>query len=61
MPYPSMAPWPVDLSLDDGWDRVQELLDGAQTRDDIIAEARRFTPDVLVFDCMMDAGICRRT
>ena len=35
VPYPSMEPWPSDLSLDDGWNRAQELLDGTQTRDDM--------------------------
>jgi UDP:flavonoid glycosyltransferase YjiC (YdhE family) len=54
--YPSVPPWPPELSYDDGWDRIQEPLHGTATRDDIIAEVRAFAPDVLVLDCMMRAG-----
>ena len=54
--YRSMRRWPENLSLDEGWDRVVPLLHGASTRDDILAEARAFRPDVLVLDCMMGAG-----
>jgi len=55
-PYASTPPWPENLSLDDGYDRMVPLLLGPATRDDIITEARAFTPDVLVLDCMLGAG-----
>jgi UDP:flavonoid glycosyltransferase YjiC (YdhE family) len=55
-PYASTPPWPENLSLDDGFDRMVPLLLGPSTRDDILAEARAFTPDVLVLDCMLGAG-----
>jgi UDP:flavonoid glycosyltransferase YjiC (YdhE family) len=51
--YPSMQTWPEGLSLDDGWDRMADLLHGPATRDDILRDAREFAPDVLVLDCMM--------
>lgn len=51
--YASMEPWPVGLSLDQGWDRMAALLGGSATRDDILAEAAEFGPDVVVVDCMM--------
>ena len=51
--YASMNRWPEDLSLDDGWDRLVPFLHGTATRDDILAEAGAFDPDVLVLDCMM--------
>jgi UDP:flavonoid glycosyltransferase YjiC (YdhE family) len=56
MPYGSMARWPAHLSMDDEWNRVVSLLHGRATRDDILAEAYAFRPDVLVLDCMMGAG-----
>jgi UDP:flavonoid glycosyltransferase YjiC (YdhE family) len=55
-PYESIPPWPAHLSMDDAWDRVVPLLHGPATRDDILAEAHAFQPDVLVLDCMMGAG-----
>jgi UDP:flavonoid glycosyltransferase YjiC (YdhE family) len=55
--YASMAPWPEGLSLDEGWDRLAALLGGAATRDDILAEAADFAPDVVVVDCMMLSGV----
>ncbi len=55
--YSSVAPWPMGLSQDDGWeDRVKPALLGPATRDDILAEARDFGPDVVVIDCMLGAG-----
>jgi UDP:flavonoid glycosyltransferase YjiC (YdhE family) len=55
--YPSVPPWPRHLMFEDGWaDRVLPALDGPATRDDILLEAKDFAPDVMVVDCMMDAG-----
>jgi UDP:flavonoid glycosyltransferase YjiC (YdhE family) len=51
--YASMEPWPVGLSQDEGWDRLAALLLGPATREDILAEAADFGPDVMVVDCMM--------
>jgi UDP:flavonoid glycosyltransferase YjiC (YdhE family) len=51
--YASMEPWPVGLSQDEGWDRLAALLLGSGTREDILAEAADFGPDVMVVDCMM--------
>jgi UDP:flavonoid glycosyltransferase YjiC (YdhE family) len=56
--YPSVPPWPRDLMFEDAWeDRVLPALDGPETRDDILLEAKDFGPDVVVVDCMMDAGL----
>ena len=55
--YPSLAPWPPGLSLDDEWEqRARPALHGTATRDDIVAEAKDFAPDVVVLDCMLGAG-----
>ena len=54
--YRSVPPWPDDLTQDDGWERLVPLLHGPATRDDILAEAAAFAPDVLVVDCMLGAG-----
>jgi UDP:flavonoid glycosyltransferase YjiC (YdhE family) len=55
--YPSVPPWPRDLMFEDAWgDGVLPMLDGPATRDDILVEAKDFSPDVVVVDCMMDAG-----
>jgi UDP:flavonoid glycosyltransferase YjiC (YdhE family) len=51
--YASMELWPVGLSQDEGWDRLAALLLGSATREDILAEAADFRPDVMVVDCMM--------
>ena len=59
-PYRSMRPWPDDRSLDDGWEDVKRLLRGADTRDDIVAEAHAFGADALVVDCMMGAAFAAR-
>ena len=37
--------------------RLLPALAGPGTRDDILAEAKGFAPDVVVVDCMMDAGL----
>jgi hypothetical protein len=58
--YRSMRPWPDGRSLDDGWEDVKRLLRGADTRDDIVAEAHAFGADALVVDCMMGAAFTAR-
>jgi UDP:flavonoid glycosyltransferase YjiC (YdhE family) len=56
--YPSLAPLPTDVALEDVWeDRVIPALLGPDTRDDIVAEAKRFTPDAIVVDSMVEAGL----
>jgi UDP:flavonoid glycosyltransferase YjiC (YdhE family) len=55
--YPSVPLWPAGLAFEDAMaDRLAPALVGAGTRDDILAEAHAFGPDVVVVDCMMDAG-----
>jgi UDP:flavonoid glycosyltransferase YjiC (YdhE family) len=54
--YPSLTPWPADVSQDDAWDRVKMMLHGPTTRQDILEEAKQFRPDVIVVDCMLGAG-----
>jgi len=55
--YPSIPPWPSDPDLDNVWvERVLPALTGTAVRDDIVAEANKFRPDVVVVDCMLDAG-----
>jgi UDP:flavonoid glycosyltransferase YjiC (YdhE family) len=56
--YPSVPPWPPGLAFEDVLEeRLMPALLGAGTRDDILAGADRFAPDVVVVDCMMDAGL----
>ena len=55
--YPSVPPWPDGLRQDDAWEELMvPLLHGTGSRDEIIAEAADFAPDVLVIDCMLGAG-----
>lgn len=54
--YRSMEPWPQGVPLDDDWDRMERLLLGSATGDDIAAEARECAADVLVLDCMLSGG-----
>ncbi len=55
--YPSVPPWPAHLAFEDAWeDRVEPALHSAATRDDILAHATDFGPDVVVVDCMMNAA-----
>jgi UDP:flavonoid glycosyltransferase YjiC (YdhE family) len=54
--YRSVPPWPAGLTQDDGWARMETLLHGAATRDDMLAEAAAFAPDALIIDCMLGAG-----
>jgi hypothetical protein len=56
--YPSVPPWPPELAFEDALEeRLLPALAGPGTRDDIVAEAKGFAPDVVVVDCMMDAGL----
>jgi UDP:flavonoid glycosyltransferase YjiC (YdhE family) len=56
--YPSVPPWPPDLMFEDAWeDRVLPALNGPATRSDILADSHRFAPDVVIVDCMMNAGL----
>jgi UDP:flavonoid glycosyltransferase YjiC (YdhE family) len=57
-PYASVPPFPPDVDLDDVFvERVQQALSGAATKQDILDEARGFAADVIVVDCMIDAGL----
>jgi UDP:flavonoid glycosyltransferase YjiC (YdhE family) len=56
--YPSVPPWPSELAFEDALEeRLLPALAGPGTRDDILAEAECFVPDVVVVDCMMDAAL----
>jgi UDP:flavonoid glycosyltransferase YjiC (YdhE family) len=56
--YPSMPPWPSGVTLQQAWkERVVPALLGPGTRDDIRTEIEDFSPDVLVVDCMLGAGL----
>jgi UDP:flavonoid glycosyltransferase YjiC (YdhE family) len=56
--YPSVPPWPRGLAFEDALEeRLLPALAGRGTRDDILTEAKGFAPDVVVVDCMMDAGL----
>ena len=56
--YLSVPPWPPGLAFEDALEeRLMPALLGAGTRNDILASADRFGPDVVVVDCMMDAGL----
>jgi len=56
--YPSVPPWPPGLAFEDALEeRLLPALLSAGTRDDILAGADRFAPDVVVVDCMMDTGL----
>jgi UDP:flavonoid glycosyltransferase YjiC (YdhE family) len=56
--YPSVPPWPPELAFEDALEeRLLPALLGPGTRDDVLSEAKGFTPDVVVVDCMMDAGL----
>ena len=54
--YPSVPPWPADLRHEDGWQRIELALFGADVEQDIVAEARTFGPDLVITDCMLTAG-----
>jgi UDP:flavonoid glycosyltransferase YjiC (YdhE family) len=56
--YPSVPPWPPGLPFEDAMEeRLLPALLGSGARDDILTEAKGFVPDVVVVDCMMDAGL----
>jgi UDP:flavonoid glycosyltransferase YjiC (YdhE family) len=56
--YPSVPPWPADLAFEDALEqRLAPALRGPGTRDDVVAAAERYGPDVVVVDCMMSAGV----
>ena len=56
--YPSVPPWPPGLAFEDALEeRLMPALAGSGTRDDILAEADDFAADVVVVDCMLDAGL----
>jgi hypothetical protein len=56
--YPSVPPWPPELAFEDALEeRLMPALAGPGTRDDILAQAEAFAPDVVVVDCMMGAGL----
>ena len=56
--YPSVPPWPPELAFEDAIEeRFLPALLGPGTRDDVLSAAAGFSPDVLVVDCMMGAGL----
>jgi UDP:flavonoid glycosyltransferase YjiC (YdhE family) len=56
--YPSVPSWPAELAFEDALaERLLPALLGTGTRDDILDAANDFAPDVVVVDCMMDAGL----
>jgi len=56
--YPSLPPWPANVALEDAWEELAlPALFGPSTRDDILAEASDFAPDVVMVDCMLRAGL----
>ena len=56
--YPSVPPWPSGVTLQQAWkERVIPALLGPGTRDDIRTEIEDFSPDVVVVDCMIGAGL----
>ena len=54
--YPSVPPLPTDVALEEIWEERVLPRCTAATRDEIVAAGRDFDPDVLVIDCMMNAG-----
>lgn len=56
-PYATTPAWPEDLVFEDDWVRLEECLQGAACRADVVAAARQFGADVLVIDCMLRAGL----
>jgi UDP:flavonoid glycosyltransferase YjiC (YdhE family) len=56
--YPSVPSWPSGVTLQQAWkERVIPALLGPGTRDDIRTEIEDFSPDVVVVDCMISAGL----
>jgi UDP:flavonoid glycosyltransferase YjiC (YdhE family) len=55
--YPSMTPWPTDVTLDDAWSElVEPRLLGSQAKQDVMDVTAAYQPDVLVIDAMMPAA-----
>jgi UDP:flavonoid glycosyltransferase YjiC (YdhE family) len=54
--YPSLPDWPSDVAFDDDWQRINHYLAGTGCRDDIRAEIRASGADLVVVDCMLQAG-----
>jgi UDP:flavonoid glycosyltransferase YjiC (YdhE family) len=57
VPYASVPAWPDGVSLEDDISLLDTLLNGDGVVRDVVAEARRERPDVLVVDCMMGAAL----
>ena len=56
--YPSVPSWPSGISLEKAWrTRLIPALFGPGVRDDIRNEIEEFSPDVVVVDCMVGAGL----
>ena len=56
--YPSVPSWPSGVSLEKAWNtRLIPALFGPGVRDDIRNEIENFSPDVIVADCMLGAGL----
>jgi hypothetical protein len=57
-PYASVPPFPPDVDLDNVFvERVMPALAGEATKQDVLDAALDFAPDVVVVDCMIDAGL----
>jgi UDP:flavonoid glycosyltransferase YjiC (YdhE family) len=57
VPYASVPAWPEGVILEDDLGLVDTLLNGDGVVRDVVEEARREPPDVLVVDCMMGGGL----
>lgn len=57
VPYASVPAWPDGVSLEDDISLFGTLLNGDGVVRDVVAEARRDRPDVLVVDCMMGSAL----
>lgn len=55
--YPSVPPFRADVPLDDDQEALAAALHGPGPRNDILAQANDFDPDVLVVDCMLGAAL----
>ena len=56
--YRSVPPWPSGVTFEQAWKkRIVPALFGQGTRDDIRTEIEDFSPDAVVVDCMIGAGL----
>ena len=56
--YPSVPPWPSGATLQQAWkEHVIPALFGPGTRDDVRTEIEDFSPDAVVVDCQIAAGL----